>query len=596
LGDLVTTDTASAPAIPADPATGPDPSGSRWTNLAPQAVITLTAFVTGAAGIIYEYLLAQTGSLLLGNTGIQFAITISTMILMMGVGGVLQKFITDRFLLTAFISGELLLSLLGGFAPLANYLAFARFGDHFVLIQFFFIVAIGLLIGIEIPVAARLNERYTEKLGSNLAMITGADYVGAFAGGMLWIWLLRNMIPLDVVSYYIAGLNLVVAVMCLGLFWRRGFVTRRRYGLAGIIAIIAVIAALAGGLRFTPSAITWADQDLYDDPVVFKATTPYQHLVVTQRRNPDDTTLYINGNKQFSSTDEAMYHELLVHPAMHLAPHQRVLVLGGGDGLAVRELLKYPDVTDITLVDLDPEMIRLATTNPLLTSLNQNAFHDARVQASGSAGVTRLPETREVHQNTGETDKIDGHPVPKTRRVATVNIHTVDAYNFVRAKSGQVWDIVIVDLPDPSGSELSKLYSLEFYRHIKSHLSPTGLMVVQSGSPYHAREAFVCTWKTIRNSGYTSIPYHMNVPSFGDWGWVMAWKNPTTEAQMRERIAAMGAWQVPTRYLDPAQGAANFQHTLSFGKGWLDDRDIEVSTVLRPTILRYYVEKGWQID
>ncbi len=572
------------------------------TDEAPQAtpkvargaryVITAVALLTGAAGLVFEYLLATTASYLLGSSNYQFAVTIGLMMGMMGVGAWVQRAIPDRRVLGTFIGIELVLGLMGGFAAIANLMAFAKMPDHYPLVQYAFIIGIGLAIGMEIPLAARMNEQFERRLKMNLATIVGADYAGALIGAIIWVKLINLMIPLTTLGFYIAMANLAVAALCLCYFWRRGMIARRRAKLGGAVAIVLSAATLMFGTLNAGAWTVAANQDLYADPIVFSETTPYQQLVITQRTSPDDTRLYINGNLQFSSEDEAIYHELLVHPAMNLGPHGRVLILGGGDGMALREVLKYPDVTSVTLVDLDPAMIQLARTNPLLTRLNQGSFSDARVTATVS-GLTDTGETTDVVQTTDDrVRQAKGTTTYGVRKVATVHVYTVDAFQFIRAHPG-IWNTIFVDLPDPSTVELAKLYSQEFYGMVKGVLAPDGFMAVQSGSPYHARQAYVCILESIKAAGFSVLPYHANVPSFGDWGWTLAWKSSLPDSVIRDRIAGLQSWPVPTRYL---VDGASFTSTLSFGRGWLDDRNITPSTLMNPTILNYYVQEGWKIE
>ena len=141
-----------------------------------------------------------------------------------------------------------------------------------------------------------------------------------------------------------------------------------------------------------------ADNNLYADEVIFARDTRYQRIVLTQWK--DDVRLFLSSHLQFSSRDEYRYHEALVHPGLAALPGaRRVLVLGGGDGLAVREILKYPDVETITLVDLDPEMTRLFSTHPYLVDAQPAFAHQcarARHQRRCvSAGCSR-PAMRSI--------------------------------------------------------------------------------------------------------------------------------------------------------------------------------------------------------
>ncbi|HUC21016.1 MAG TPA: hypothetical protein VMR98_06025, partial [Candidatus Polarisedimenticolaceae bacterium] len=393
------------------------------------------------------------------------------------------------------------------------------------------------------------------------------------------------------IGFVAAAVNAGIGAFLLMYFWKQ------IRGLKWLLVLMLVVSA--GGLWYGHiQGDTWSKsltQGLYDDPIVMSEQTRYQNLVLTRSadsQNPD-MRLYINGNLQFSSLDEKIYHENLVHPAMTLAPHRnRVLILGGGDGLAVREVVKYRDVKSITLVDLDPDMIRIASTNKELVRLNGGAFKDARVtssltDASLRSGVRDSGHTRPVILTDDSISEAGGAVKPQRHHAGDVHVYNVDAFKFVNTPQ-KPYDVVIVDLPDPNGVELAKLYSREFYAHIRRLMSPQGIMVVQSSSPYHSREAYVCIMKTIRDAGFPVIPYHENVPSFGDWGWTLAW-NGTPSQEMQKRINGLDKFPVKTRYLIDA---STWKRTLTFGKGWLDEKGIEVSTLLNPSVMRYYVYRG----
>jgi spermidine synthase len=215
--------------------------------------------------------------------------------------------------------------------------------------------------------------------------------------------------------------------------------------------------------------------------------------------------LFLNGDLQFSSVDEYRYHESLVHPAL-AGKHDRVLVLGGGDGLAMREVLKYPDVREAVEVELDPSVLRLARDNPDIAALNQHSLDDPRVR-----------------------------------------VVNADAFTWLR-DAEERFDAVIIDMPDPDSTSTAKLYSVEFYALARQVLAPGGRLVVQAGSPYFAPRSFDCIDASMRAAGLTTIPYHVNVPSFGDWGFVLA--------QADRKPALTLDPPQPLRFLDEANLAA----------------------------------------
>jgi spermidine synthase len=239
-----------------------------------------------------------------------------------------------------------------------------------------------------------------------------------------------------------------------------------------------------------------AEESLYADDVILARDTRYQRIVLTAWK--DDLRLFLNGHLQFSSRDEYRYHEALVHPGLASLPGaRRVLVLGGGDGLAVREILRYPGVREVVLVDLDPAMTGLFATHPRLTALNGGALTDPRVTVVNDDAFVWLGRTRDT------------------------------------------FDFVVVDFPDPSNYGVGKLYTTAFYRLLSRHVSRDGLLVVQSTSPLFARRSYWSIVATLREARLATYPYHLYVPSFGEWGFVLA------------RPGAGGAGYVPPSALPP---------------------------------------------
>jgi len=300
---------------------------------------------------------------------------------------------------------------------------------------------------------------------------------------------------------------------------------------------------------------------------------------------------YINWHLQFDSTDEAIYHENLVHPAMSVAPRRdNILVLGGGDGLAVRELLKYDDIKTITLVDLDPEMTKLARTFPQLVKLNGNSLNNPKVS------FTSLPQT----QVSGTTrDIVVGNQNSlhqrQAEKVATVSVLNQDAAKYLES-CDEKFDVVIIDFPDPNAIELAKLYSSVFYHNLASCMTPDSIFVQQSTSPIHAKEAFLCIGRTMQSCGLITLPYHDNVPSFGEWGWWIGTKRPARSGaspasltkHFKRRLQGLSSFKKKTRYLTPQLVKAS----LEFGKGMLNTNQTQVTTFNNSAVFNYYIE-GW---
>jgi spermidine synthase len=246
-----------------------------------------------------------------------------------------------------------------------------------------------------------------------------------------------------------------------------------------VLVSLLLCAGLIGADRLT----SLAEANLYADEIIYTETTPYQRIVLTRWK--DDVRLFLNGNLQFSSRDEYRYHEALIHPALQAVKQpRRALVLGGGDGLAVREILKYPSIERITLVDLDPGMTRLFSTLPLLRELNRDALLSPKLEVVND-----------------------------------------DAFLWLE-KSGEYYDFIVVDFPDPNNFMLGKLYTNTFYRLLEKRLAEHGLAVIQATSPLYARQSFWCIVNTLQSVGLRTAPYHALVPSFGEWGFIIASRQP----------------------------------------------------------------------
>ncbi|MBF0369051.1 MAG: polyamine aminopropyltransferase [Magnetococcales bacterium] len=563
-----------------------DPSGTfRFATI----LLALSMFFTGASGLVAEFLLATVSTYILGSSIEQFSITFGVMLGFMGVGGWVQKFFSDSRLIEKFILLEILLAWLTGFAPLAIYTAFGLLEDHFLLVQYFFIMGIGFLIGFEIPFVIRINEKYARTLKSNLAVVTAADYLGAFVFTFVWVYWFLGRFPLTEIGFLVAGINFFVAIIT-ALYFAKQRLVSLKWSL--LILILGTAASLLFGYHHNRAWNLDLEQRLYEDRIVLAETTPYQRLVLTHRKRLDEYRFYINGNLQFSSLDEVRYHELLVHPVMALVESpKRVLVLGGGDGLAVRELLKYTRIEAITLVELDPRMVQLFSTHPLLTRLNQEAFRDARVRVEETPGI-ESDGVKGIYQETGRVDPKT--QLAETRWVAGVEVIHIDADLFLNTPSADQspWDVVIIDFPDPSSVELAKLYSKEFYLKLRRVLAPQGMVAVQSTSPYHAKEVFLTIGRTLAAAGFQTLPYHANIPSFGEWGWHLAWIPGRLPDRISQPISQLQGWSVPTAFLT----VELFRAATVFGKGELDSHSREVSTLMNPILLDDYLRAGWQME
>ena len=434
-------------------------------------LLFITVLLIAACGLIYELIAGTLASYLLGDSVLQFSTIIGCYLFAMGIGSALSRYI-DRGLAYRFIWIELLLGVIGGFSSALLFLAFA-YTQGFQLLMYALVVVIGILVGLEIPLLMRIiRDRYHFR--DVVAHVLTFDYLGALGASLLFPILLVPYLGLVRSAMLFGIINVVVALWSTFLFSKQ-LVSVRTLRILCFVAICGLGLGLAEAKRIT----TVAEDNIYADEIIFARDTRYQHIVLT--RFKDDIRLFLNSHLQFSSRDEYRYHEALIHPGLSAIPvPRRVLVLGGGDGLAVREILKYPQIESITLVDLDPEMTRLFSTLPMLTALNHKSFSSQKV-----------------------------------------HIINADAFPWVDSNTDS-FDFIVIDLPDPTNYSLGKLYTTAFYKAVARHLSAQGLMVVQSTSPMFARDSYWCIATTLQQAGLKTYPYHVYVPSFGEWGYVIA--------------------------------------------------------------------------
>lgn len=541
-------------------------------------VLCLAMFIMGGCGLAYEYTFSRVASDLLGNSTRQWAIIIGVMLFFMGVGADLQKYLKDRRLLDKLILFEILLGLFGGFGPLSMLWAYGQWSHYYVPIQYCFISSVGLFIGLEIPLITRVNEAYSKDLRFNLASILKMDYIGSLCGALFWVFILPRFFTMVEMAFVLAFFTIMAAWVTL--FYFRALVHYK----TGLLALLLIsTGVLAYSFANTREWTQYAEQYLFRDRIVFSKTTRYQHIVITQSR-AGETSCYINGHLQFNSEDEYIYHENLVHPAMLTAQRRnRVLILGGGDGLALREVLKYPDVKEVTLVDLDPVMTDLAATNPYFVKMNQGSLASGRVHLIQNHALMESGTQKLMLLNQKSGFKRTGGDV------AEIKILNIDAAKFVEQAAGR-YDVIILDFPDPNTLELAKLYSRNFYEHVKKRLAVSGVLVQQSTSPIHAKEAFLCIGRTLAASGFSVVPYHDNVPSFGEWGfWMGGHASTRSPEKIRKELTEIASIPVTTRYLVPELIHAS----LVFGKDQLLSRNTDITTLTTSPVYHYYLQ-GWK--
>jgi spermidine synthase len=447
-------------------------------------VLLAAVAVCAACGLVYELVLLTLSVTLAGGGVTETSLIVAGFVAALGAGALLVKPLLGHAA-TVFVAVEILLGLVGGLSAAALYVAFSFQGmSSAVLVAA--TAVIGVLVGAEVPLlmtllrSGRGGDGHDDATGAGrlLADLNAADYAGAVVGGLAWPFLLLPLAGQIRGAALTGMVNLVAAAVVAAFLLRRWMSRRARAGAAA--ALLAAATALGVLLVQARDVETTAQQRLYRDPVVVAEQSAYQQIVLTERG--EDVRLFLDGDLQFSSRDEHRYTESLVHPVLARDPG-RVLVLGGGDGLAAREVLRHPSVREVVQVELDPAVVELARTR--LAGLNAGAFDD-----------------------------------PRLRLVLD------DAFRWLRDAPTAGFDAVVVDLPDPDTPVLARLYSTEFYGLVGRVLAPGGLLSVQAGSPFSTPTAFWRTVATVGSAGFAVTPFHVHVPSFGDWGFALAAAGP----------------------------------------------------------------------
>ncbi len=501
-------------------------------------IIKLSVFVAGFSGIVMEYIVSTVASYLLGDTIFQWAVIISLFLFSMGMGSRLTSYIPDNeetffVFLECLLAFVMAISIPLAYGMMSNLLAVS-------LILYGSAVIMGILIGMEIPLIIRINSSF-EHLSSNLGSVLEKDYIGALVGGLFFAFVGLSKIGSVQLAPLLGALNWLMALTFFISFRPR---IKKHFVFSAVVSGMVVFSMIP----FASAVAEWGEERKYKDEIIYSRQSNYQKIVMTKWRN--FFWLYIDGNIQFSSFDEYRYHESLVHPAMLGSPsRERVLVLGGGDGLAVREVLKYPDVESVTVVDIDPVITDLAKTHPLLVDLNEGSM--------------------------------------KSSKVRVIN---EDAGMFIE-KSSEMWNIIIIDLPDPRKPSLERLYSVEFYKACKKLLAKDGVIVTQATSPFFSPKAFWSIVRTIKEAGFEPIPIHTHVPTFGEWGWVIGARIPEDSF----KLGIYKNWErfnLKTRFLDKDVLKTLFV----FSPVNLLDRDrVEANYRAKPVLFDYYKQGLWEL-
>jgi len=494
-------------------------------------LLYVTVVLVATCGLVYELVAGAVSTYLLGDSVTQLSTVIGVHLSAMGVGAWLSKYVEER-VAERFVDCQIAASFVGGLGGPVLYLTFAQ-SSHVRLVLYLLVASTGILVGAEIPLLMRVLKRRVA-FKDVVPRVLSLDYAGALLGALVFALLLLPSLGILRTGVVFGILGVVSALWGT---WVLG--SSLEPGPLRIRAFVA-LAVLGGALAASQKIVLVADEALLLHPVAFTKQTEYQRIVLTQARS--GVSLFLDGNLQFASIDEYRYHEALVHPAFSVAEKkENVLVLGGGDGLAVREILKHPEVKSVTLVDLDKGMTGLARELPLLRELNQSSLFDPRVRVVNDDAMVWITQ--------------DHEGVPRK------------------------FDVVIVDFPDPNNFALGKLYTVRFYRLLLERLAERGIVSVQSTSPLVARRSFWCVVRSIEAAGFTARPYHALVPSFGEWGFV---------------LAGRGALPLPShvpsglKYLTDATVASLFDIAPD-----MSAVPVEVNRLNNQMLVRYY-EEEWQ--
>ena len=502
-----------------------------YSKLSPQQtwILLISILIVALCGIAYELIISTVSSYLLGNSVYQFSLTIGFFMFAMGVGAYLSKLLNNDHIQN-FIKVEIAISLVGGICSLLLFIAFPMVRALYDVTMYSLILIIGTLVGMEIPIlTAVLAQKHSTK--DSIANVMSLDYIGALIGSVAFPLFLLPQLGLVRSSFAIGLINILTALS--NLYFFRHYLTQVK--LLTVISLV-ILSVLVGFTIYGTVLTSYAEKHLYFDQVIYQKQTPYQKIVVTKSATTDDQRLYIDGHIQFSSRDEYRYHESLVHPLLSITgKKENVLILGGGDGLAVREILKHTAVKRIDLVDIDPEMTYLGKQLYQLATLNQHSLNDSKV-----------------------------------------NIYNQDAFTFIN-QHGILYNRIIIDMPDPHNEAINKLYSKEFYTMLNKRMTVDAYLVTQSASPFFTHKTFWCITTTLEAVFKETLSYHVNIPSFGVWGFNLARKTRAFPQHFN--------FDIETRYIN----TESMQASTFFGN---DTKrvNVPVNTLMEPKLYQLYID------
>jgi spermidine synthase len=495
-------------------------------------ILLFAVFVVATCGIIYELVCGTVASYLLGDSVFQFSTIIGAYLFSMGIGSWFSRYFKINLIMW-FIQVELLVGLIGGITPICLFFLFST-TNSFQIFLYLFVGLTGTLVGLEIPLLLKILKDRIE-FGDLISKVFTVDYVGALFASIVFPMFLIPYLGLTKTALFFGMLNTSVGIyVCYSISDRIPWSKYLRIQGWAILFFLLITFVYASKIE------SYTESLAFNEPIIYSKSSSYQRIVITSKKG--QLRLYLNGNLQFNSVDEYRYHESLVHPAMSEVMHpENILVLGGGDGLALREIYKYPSVKSVMLVDLDSTITNLFKFNKMLSEINGNALNDARTEI--------------VNQ---------------------------DAFQWISNQRHNFFDVIIVDFPDPTAYSLGKLYTDRFYKELLRVLNEDGRIVVQSTSPFVAPNSFWCVNNTLKSVGFKTLPYHTYVPSFGDWGYVMAGLNqPSNNPPIIKSLKFINSKVFNSMCIFPTD---------------MDYRDTEINKLNNQKLVRYFEEEWSKIN
>jgi len=451
----------------------------------PLPLIFSVAFLVALCSIIYELMFSQLLTIIFGGTVIRYSITIGLFLFSLGIGSLLFGFIKikpERL----FVIIELLITLIGFIGVIAIIKGAAWYfeGRGFMvsktgLLWFSYIpiILVGIISGIEIPLLAKLGESHKTK--NIFGEVLGFDYFGSLVGTIIFALLLYPVYGVVVTAFFVSFINLVLAL-----------IFALTYSSDKVLKVLCLIMLV--GYIFTFPQIGTIQEDMIKDfrgkriftPVNEQGlvlmqyevkdflSTRYQDIMITQINRTQNYTfggpkdficLHLDNDQQFCSFAVEGYHGGMVDvPMMYFDPKKDldVLIIGGGDWIGVNYLTKFDNVKSITLVDIDKEFTEFAKTNQFISKYNDKAWLSEKL----------------IFLNE-------------------------DGFSYV-LKTGEKYDLIILDLPGITHDKLSHLYSVEFFSNVKRILQNQGIVTTWMYQEQEASKHLQVLGQTLFESGF----------------------------------------------------------------------------------------------